>query len=279
MYDIHTHLYWKSYDADRDEIVRRAVATGVEKMLVIGTTIEESRQAVELAEKYPQLSASVGIHPHTFNETGILNLESWMRDLRDLAGSEKVVAIGECGLDYYSHDKQSTINNQQKAAQKEGFLAQVDLAQELNLPLIVHCRASSPTSDDAYRDMLDTLSPITYHLKAVILHCYMGDTEVTREFLKLSNVYFSFAGNITYPVKQEVRGTKDDLTETVKLVPLERLFVETDCPFLAPQKHRGKRNEPMYVTEITKIIAELKGVTIEQVSEATTSSAERVFGL
>lgn len=279
MYDIHTHLYWNSYDTDRDEVIARARKAGVEKMFVIGTTVEESRQAIQLAEKYPELSASVGIHPHTFNEAGVGSLESWMRGLTELAKQKKVVAIGECGLDYHSHDKQKTINHEQKTAQREGFTGQIKLASELELPLIVHCRASSPMSDDAYRDLLGALSPITYNLKAIILHCYLGDTEITQEFMRLSNVYFSFAGNITYPVKKVLEGTKHDIAETVKIVPLDRIFAETDCPFLAPQDHRGKRNEPAFARSVLTQIAALKGVDERGAEAVTTATTKQVFGV
>ena len=284
MHDIHTHLYWSSYDADRDAVVKRARTAGVEKMFVIGCTVEESRQCVALTERYEDMYASVGIHPHEFNDLGFKIDDLRMEELRVLAKHEKVVAIGECGLDYYSH--QSTNNNQQtvvsdiqKAIQKDGFLAQIALAQEVGLPLILHCRPSLGTQD-AYEDMFEILknhsSLITYPA-SYILHCYMGDTEVTRKFLTLPNVYFSFTGNITYPVKKVVVGTKDDLTETVKLVPLSRIFTETDCPFLSPQLHRGERNEPVYVAEVVEQVAILQGVSSTKVIETIDRTIESVF--
>ncbi len=276
MYDIHTHLYWESYDQDRDAVIARARAAGVEKMFVIGCTVEESRQCVALAEEYPEVYASVGIHPQTFNEAGILQLEAWRQELRVLAREKKVVAIGECGLEYYSHDSTRPITPVQKAAQREGFVAQIGLAEEFGMPLIVHCRASTG-SDDAYRDMLEILRADGSQLRAIILHCYMGDTEVTRAFLDLSNVYFSFTGNITYPVKKAVVGTKDDLSATVRRVPLERMFAETDCPFLAPQAKRGERNEPANVVAVAERIAELQGVSQERVEQALDANFVRVF--
>lgn len=275
MYDIHTHLYWKSFDADRDAVIERARAVGVEKMFAIGCTVEESRECVALTEKYPEIFASVGIHPQTFSESGISDLESWMGQLRELAKNKKVVAIGECGLEYYSHNG-AAITDKQKAAQREGFVAQIELAEELKLPLIVHCRASTG-SDDAYRDLLEILKAHSPKLKASILHCYMGDTEVTAEFLRLPNIYLSFTANITYPVKKAVAGMKDDLSETVKLVPLERVFTETDCPFLSPQAKRGERNEPAYVAEVTRCIAELHGVAPAEVEEAVDANFALVF--
>ncbi len=288
MHDIHTHLYWQSYDTDRDEVVRRAREAGVDKMLVIGCTVEESRQAIATAEQYPDVHASVGVHPQEFfDESGILNLESWMKQLRDLAKHTRVIAIGECGLEYYAHNSEQPITEAQKAAQKAGFLAQIALAEELGLPMILHCRASTGSAD-AYEDLFEILQATSYKLP-VVLHCYMGDTEVTKKFLTLPNVYFSFTGNITYPIKKVVSGTKpariatrsvaggDDLTKTVKVIPLERIFTETDCPFLTPQSHRGERNEPAYVAEVLECIARLHGVEPKVVAELTDSNFKKVF--
>jgi TatD DNase family protein len=289
MYDIHTHLYWDSYDADRGAVIARARAAGVEKLFAIGCTVDESRQCVALAEQYAEIFASVGIHPHEFrSESRILNLESWKQELNELAQHPKVVAIGECGLDYYVRptviDAQqqfvgrgaTVISDETKAVQKQGFLAQIELARELDLPLIVHCRPSTG-SQDAYEDVFEILKTKTSHLKACILHCYMGDTAVTKRFLELPNVYFSFTGNITYPVKKALVGTKDDLTETVRMVPLERLFVETDCPFLAPQSKRGERNEPAYVALVADQVAFLKGVTMDVLNQKITENFQTVF--
>jgi len=321
MLDIHAHLFWKSYDADRDEVISRARAAGVTKMICVGTEPADNPQAIAIAEKYDGIFASVGIHPHFFNKNiflchsreggnpgskensgsrvkpGMTELEGLINDLRELAKHKKVIAIGECGLDYYSHDKTKVITDEQKAAQKEGFLVQLELAQELGLPLIVHTRPSAGGMD-AYEDMLDiltnnlqlttndqkkktsqerSLSSVVSRGLSVILHCYQGDTEITKKFLELPNVYFSFAGNITYPVKKALVGTKDDLTETVKLVPLERLFVETDCPFLAPQGHRGKRNEPAFVIEVAQFLASLKGVSEKELNQKITENSVRVF--
>ncbi len=297
MHDIHTHLYWQSYDTDRDEVVRRAREAGVDKMLVIGCTVEESRQAIAVAEQYPQVYASVGIHPSFFNElvekssitkiqdtnnhqSPISNLKGLTSELREMAKHEKVVAIGECGLEYYAHNSEQLITDAQKVAQKAGFLAQIALAEELGLPMILHCRASTGSAD-AYEDLFEILSDqhSTFDIQhsSCILHCYMGDTEVTEKFLSLPNVYFSFTGNITYPVKQVVVGTKDDLTETVKMIPLERIFTETDCPFLTPQSHRGERNEPAYVAEVLECIARLHGVEPKVVEQLTESNFKKVF--
>lgn len=285
MYDIHTHLYFESYDKDREVVIARAKALGIEKMIVVGCTTGESLRAVELAEEHPELFASVGIHPHTFNEFGISHLESWTKELRELAKNKKVVAIGECGLDYYLpgnqkaiSSEQKTVSQEQKTCQKEGFQQQIALAEELALPLIVHTRPSLG-SMDAYEDMFEILKPRLSTREAVILHCYMGDTEITKKFLEIPNLFFSFAGNITYPVKKALIGSKDDLGETVKLVPLDRILAETDCPFLSPQSHRGERNEPAYVVSVVEKIALLKETTAQTTETVIQKTVQKVFTL
>lgn len=295
MQDIHTHLYWESYDADRDMVIVRAHEAGIDQLFTIGCTIEESRQCVALAEQYPQIYASVGIHPHEMNhlvqnpkpklqmpnktQNPKNQIKEWMIALRELAKYEKVVAIGECGLDYFAHTGE-VITDEQKTVQKQGFLAQIALAEELHLPLILHCRPSIGTQD-AYEDLFRILSEANEASKLTklptILHCYMGDTEMTKQFLALPNVHFSFTGNITYPVKKTLIGTKDDLGETVKLIPLDRIFAETDCPFLAPQSHRGERNEPVYVREVLARMTELHTTDTGRLTSAIEANFKRVF--
>ena len=144
MQDIHTHLYWHTYDADRDAVVGRAQAAGVKEMLVIGCTVEESRQAVELTEQYPNMYASVGMHPQEFvSVESVAALPASIEALKTLAQNKKVIAIGECGLEYFSHDPEKLITDEQKEWQKAGFLAQIELAKAVKLPLIAHCRAES----------------------------------------------------------------------------------------------------------------------------------------
>lgn len=269
MIDIHTHLYWESYDIDRDAVITRAHDAGVDQIFAIGCTVEESQQCVALAEKYPEVYASVGIHPNELNRESRIENQEWVQELKILAQHPKVVAIGECGLDYYRRDGQKSVTDEEKQLQRECFILQLDLARELHLPVIVHCR-------DAYEDMFVILQATSYKLPT-ILHCYMGDTEITKEFLTLPNVYFSFTGNITYPVKKALVGTRDDLAETVKLIPLDRIFAETDCPFLAPQSHRGERNEPAFVTEVVQKVSELKNVTETKVHVAMEANLQKIF--
>jgi TatD DNase family protein len=303
MIDIHTHLHFKDYDADRDAVIARAREAGVEKMILVGTDLESSRAAVELAEKHDFLFASVGVHPHSFNEIEgeITNTKSQMPNkaqiqnskfqteidgICELARHPKVVAIGECGLDYFVRKgqgtrsmEQGTISSRQKTIQREGFLAQMDIAKELGLPLIIHTRPSVGTMD-AYEDVFEILLDSKFKIQnsKFVLHCYQGDTEITKKFLGLPNVYFSFAGSITYPVKKALVGTKDDPAEVLRMIPMERIFVETDCPYLAPQPMRGSRNEPAYVTMTAERMAETKGTDVKELELAVNRGFPRVFG-
>ncbi len=294
MFDIHAHLYWDSYDADRDRVIERAFAAGVERIICVGTTIEESRQAIAIAEKYEHIFAAVGLHPHFYNEASENpdfktqtsdqprcaqhTFQTEIEELRVLAKHPKVVAIGECGLDYFSRDPLCPVTDEQKAIQREGFLAQMAIAEEFHLPLIVHTRPSLG-SMDAYEDVFEILKNLNPQSPTLhpVLHCYQGDTEVTEKFLGLPHVYFSFAGNITYPVKKALLGTKDDLSAVVRLVPLERLFVETDAPFLAPQGHRGERNEPAFVIATAEKICELKQCNVSVLEASLGQNALAVF--
>lgn len=301
MIDIHAHLQFPDFDADRDEVISRAREAGVEKMIVVGTDLESSRAAVELAEKHEFLFTSVGVHPHECKEQRAGSREQEpqrVAALRELAKHPKVVAIGECGLDYFVRAHQGTTNNEQRTVgneqgatnneqgtggeeqrtisdeqkhiQREGFLAQIGIAREAGLPMIIHTRPSAGAMD-AYEDVYSVLQSESVNLKSEIfsdskfvLHCYQGDTEITKKFLTLPNVFFSFAGNVTYPVKKALVSSKNDILEAVKLVPLEKLFVETDCPYLTPQEHRGTRNEPAYVLLTAAKVAEAKGVRIDE---------------
>ena len=220
-------------------------------------------KALALAHEYADIFASVGIHPNEFrSEVG-----EYLSSLEQLASDKKVIAIGECGLDY--SESHGGIDDVSKQRQKKGFKEQLALAQKLSLPVIVHCR-------DAYQDLIEILQESQCSVP-VIMHCYMGDTFVTRDFLALPNVFFSFTGNITYPVKKALVGSKDDITETVRLIPKERIFIETDCPFLAPQTKRGTRNEPAYAVDTALRAAELLGITKEELDKQLAVNFQRVF--
>lgn len=291
MNDIHTHLFWESYDADRDAVIRRARDAGVSRMLSVGTSPEDNARAIAVAEKYDDIYASIGLHPHYFNKSGIRNeasrekikhIKELMESLHTIARHKRVVAIGECGLDYFVHGEEEPITDEQKTFQKEGFLAQLTLAEELGLPVIIHTRpslGSGDAYDDMYRILKKYVSESAYPAFHCILHCYQGDTEITRQFLELPNIYFSFSGSITYPVKKALIGTQEDSAEVVKLIPLERLFTETDCPFLAPQIKRGTRNEPAYMAFTVDAVCRLKKCSLVDLERRLNENWEKVFGV
>lgn len=278
MLDIHTHLYFPQYDTDRSDVLSRAFSSKITTMISVSTEPDDHAQALEIASLDDRIFASVGLHPHTLNDH--FEDESWKNTaLLELAylihANKKIIAIGECGLDYYSHTI-DLITDAQKKWQKSGFISQLQLAKKYELPVIIHCR-------DAYEDLFAILSEATkdqgQHQQQFVIHCYMGDVEVTQQFLTLPHVYFSFTGNITYPVKKIFEGTKNDPAEVVRCIPLERMFIETDCPFLAPVPHRGKRNEPSFVVEVAKKIAEIKQVDQRLFEDILEQSAKKVFGI
>lgn len=273
MIDTHSHIHDSQFDVDRDEMVRRALGAGVSKIITVGTSVAESSAAVEAAKKYGNVFATVGIHPHEYNEKFKIQNSKFEEMIREIivGNRERIVAVGECGLDFFGRG--AAIPDEQKALQKEGFLAQIELAREFDLPVVIHSR-------DAYEEVFNILQP-TFNgqspFSCFILHGYQGDREMTEKFLEIQNLFFSFAGNITYPVKKILQGTKNDIRESLKIIPLSRILTETDCPYLAPQAYRGTRNEPAYVVEVAKKISEIKGTSFEEVERVTEENARRCF--
>lgn len=271
MIDTHAHLDDKQYDTDRAQMIARIFDSGVEKVINIGAGLGSSRRSVELAEEYKNIFASVGLHPYYFNEYGERSFDK-ISEFKELAKHKKVVAIGEIGLDYFSHDG-NEITDAQKENQKKGFIFQLDLAKELNLPVIIHCRSSKENPADAYNDLIKILLNTKYQILNTVFHCYGGNTEFTKKLLQQDNVYFSFTGNITY--------AKDsaEIIEVVKMIPMEKIMLETDCPYLAPVPHRGKRNEPAFLQYICEKIAEIKQISAKEVDKITTKNAKKFFKL
>ncbi len=280
MIDAHAHVHDSAFDMDRAAMLERARLAGIEALITIGTDLAESQSAIECAEQYPSVWASVGIHPHVFNTaSSVASARALGEELKKmLLSSRKIVAIGECGLDYFTRDVTQHITDQQKEIQKAGFLAQVALAEERSLPLIIHTRPSLDRMD-AYDDMRTLLhsvftsySGVTGEHPYVILHCYMGDARVTQRFLDFPWVVFSFTGNITYKAR-----AGGDVDRVLDMIPVERLLVETDCPYLAPVPHRGKRNEPSYVTLVARHIAEMKKISYTLLEEQLQENTRRIF--
>ncbi|MDP1619829.1 MAG: TatD family hydrolase [Candidatus Moranbacteria bacterium] len=268
MIDTHSHLDDKRFDGDREEIISRAFSGGVEKIINVGADLESSTQSVGLAGRNKNIFAAVGLHPHIFNQAGEFSKK--IQSLGGLAADKKVVAIGEIGLDYFSHTGEK-ITEAQKKNQQQGFIAQLELARDLDLPAIIHCRASKDDPIDAYEDAYRIIN--VFHSMRVVFHCYGGGLEFTRKIIQETDAFFSFTGNITY-VK-----AGSEAIEVLKAIPLERMMLETDCPYLAPVPHRGKRNEPAYIAYVKEKIAEIKEIPAQEIDRITTENARLFFKL
>ena len=257
--DTHCHPQMADYDGERMEMIQRSLDAGI-GMIAIGTTLADSLAGLRLAEDYPDqpVYAAVGIHP-TDEDIG----EVRVTDLAVLADHPKVVAIGETGLDYF-HLKV----DDDPQLQIDVFEQQIVLAQQAALPLIIHCRDQAGVFR-AYDDVLATL--VRHQVKRFVMHCFSGDWNYAQKFLELGGM-LSFTGIVTFPKSEFMH-------EVARNVPLERMMIETDAPFLTPVPHRGKRNEPAYVEEVAKKIAELRGVSVEEIAMATTKNAVEFFQL
>jgi TatD DNase family protein len=253
--DAHTHVQFKNFDSDRNETIRRALDKGI-WLVNAGANKVLSEQAVEIAEKYPiGVWATVGLHPDDAQEGFDYDF------YKSLAEKEKVVAIGECGLDYYRVEPDDA---ETKNAQKRIFIEQIKLAKEISKPLVIHCR-------QAFGDLFGVLEanfPLLNNPPGII-HFFTGTAEEAEKLLKMG-FYFTFGGLITY---------NRDFDETIKKIPLEKILLETDAPFVSPAPFRGQRNEPLYVEEVAKKMAEIKNVSFEKISEITTANAIDIFKL
>ena len=250
--DTHAHLDFPDFKDDLDDVIKRAGEVGVEYIINVGTSVATSVKSIELAKKYDHIYASVGIHP---NSASNVPSDDWSR-LEALAVESKVVAIGETGLDYYR-------DRSKKEDQKRLFLQHMELAVKHNLPVIIHNREASS-------DCLEIVRKYRGRVNGVI-HCFAGSRDDAKEFLELG-FHISFAGPITFPKAENLR-------EALKAVPVEKLLLETDCPFLSPQPKRGKRNEPSYLQYTIPALAELYKLTVEDIERITTLSAKNLFGI
>ncbi len=249
--DTHCHLDFPSFDPDRDAVIAHAKEEGIDCIVNIGSSLKGSQDSVALAKKYDSIYATVGLHPHEADDIP----DDVEKAIESLAKNDKVVAIGEIGLDYYK-------NYSKPENQMPLFKALVGVAKRLNLPLVIHSR-------QAQADTLKVLKE-AMPIRAVI-HCFAGDGDFLRESLDLG-FFVSYTCNITYK-------KAGDLRELVKRTPLERLMLETDAPFLPPEGMRGKRNDPSYVKLLAREVANLKGLTFEEVAAQTTSNAMKFFNL
>src|SRR6476659_10074338 len=281
--DTHAHLDYPDFAADFDDVLRRAKEAGVTRIITIGTSIESSHRAVELAEKYPNVFAVIGVHPTYVEESG----DDVITPLRELAANPRVVALGETGLDYHSLPSLELAKEQKstqvfskalqtstedlleaeihdgayKSKQASLFEQQLDLAVELGLNVVIHQR-------DAWQDTIDIMQPYAGKVRGVF-HCFGGSIEQANEVLELDHLV-SFTGIVTFKNGANVR-------EVATQVPLWKFMVETDCPYLAPVPFRGKRCEPAHTRIVAETIAVARGIPIDELAEATTETAEKFF--
>lgn len=249
--DTHSHLFWKRFDDDREEVIARAKAAGVGRMLVVGTNLETSRLSFELAAQHEGLFPTAGLHPHDVVELA----EDTREEIATLCARKECVAVGETGLDYFREYSPH-------ATQREWFRWHLELAKLLDKPAIIHCR-------EAHEDTARILAE--YPGVRAVMHCYsMGEAELA-PYLEMG-LHISFSGVVTYP-------KNDDNRAAAAAVPADRLLIETDCPFLAPQPMRGQRNEPAFVTATLEAVATVRATDPTELALQTSRNAATLFGL
>jgi len=257
LFDSHSHYNDEKFDIDREEIIKETLTKGVSNFIVAGYNIESSKKAVEIANKYREIYAIVGISPNDINYIkSKSNIDESILEIKEIAKNSKVVAIGEIGLDYYW-------NKENKELQKEMFIKQIELANKLDLPIVIHTR-------DA---MLDTIEILKQNIviRKGIFHCCPLNQELIKEAVKLG-YYISLSGVITFKNAKNVE-------EIINLIPEDKLLIETDSPYLSPEPLRGKRNNSMNVKYVAEKIANLKNKTIEEIAELTNNNAKRIFNV
>lgn len=264
MIDAHCHLNFHAFEKECDEVIKRAAKKGVKTIINVGTQINSSQKAVELADKYKNLYAIVGVHPHHADKIKLGS--DWIEKLETLARLPKTVAIGEIGMDFYNYQSNGVTDPK---VQKEIFINQIELAHKLKIPIQIHNR-------HAGNDILDILINYKSYLPDPpgMFHCMSGSLTFLKKVLNIG-FYVGFDGNITY--KGKAPGEDTFLSELVSYAPLERILVETDSPFLTPEPFRGSRNEPSYAIIVGEAIAEIKSLAFDQVAQTTTENAEKIF--
>ncbi|MCX5710430.1 MAG: TatD family hydrolase [Candidatus Omnitrophica bacterium] len=247
--DSHAHLDFPEFDSDRDAVISAAIAKGIEFIVNIGSSLESSQNSVELSRKYSSIYAAVGVHPHEADKFD----DNVCEAIAKLAGEKKVVAIGEIGLDFYK-------NYSGRENQIALFRALLKVAKNIALPVVIHTREAQIETLDIIREYMP--------LRAVV-HCFSGDVQFLNKCLDLG-FFISFTCNITYKKAQNLR-------EMLKLTPIDRLMLETDCPYLSPEGFRGKRNDPSFVKLLAEEAARIKGISFEEVERATTANVRSLF--
>src|SRR3989338_1326442 len=288
--DTHAHLNFNAYKDDGHEVIRRALDKNI-WLINVGSQNTTSTRAVKIANQYEKgIYAAIGLHPIHLSETEVDEEEIKFQSREEkftenkyqelLDNNKKIVAVGEIGLDYFNIPKSTTMDEVKKI-QKQEFIKQLQFAAKNNLPVILHCRGSKKNPSDAYQDLINILKIQTTHYKLPttnyplqikgVIHCFGGSLEIAEQFIKLG-FYLGFTGIITYKNAESV-------SDIAKQAPLEKILVETDCPYLAPDPHRGERNEPAYVEYVARKIAIIKNISFEKVADATTQNAKKLFGI
>ena len=249
-FDSHAHYNDEQFDNDRDELIEKMYKEGITKIIVAGSNVDTSKEAIEIAEKYDFIYATVGIHPQDIG-----NVDKDLIQIEKLSSHKKVVAIGEIGLDYY-------YTKDNKEEQKDAFIKQIKLANKVNLPIVIHCR-------DAYMDTINILKNIISPNKSGVFHCCQLNMELIKEALKLG-FNISFAGPVTFKNSKNVK-------ECLDLIPLNRLQIETDAPYLSPEPFRGTRNNSINMKLTAQKIADLKEISLEELAKVTYENTLRIF--
>jgi TatD DNase family protein len=262
MIDVHCHLNFKSFTDDYDDVIKRALAKGVKRIINVGTSLESSQWAVDLAEKYEELYAIVGIHPHHADKVQ----HNWIGKLEQIALHPKVLAIGEIGMDFYEYKSNGIVDPQR---QEEVFIKQLTLAHTLNLPLQIHNRHAG----EKVIEILEKHQSLLQDPPGMF-HCFAASREVHKKALQMGFA-IGFDGNSTYPGLAP--GETVSLSELARETPLDQIVTETDSPYLTPLPHRGTRNEPAYVIIIGAHLAKLKDIPIEEFSVQTEKTTKRIF--
>ncbi|MDO5040891.1 MAG: TatD family hydrolase [Peptoniphilus sp.] len=253
MIDSHVHLDDPKFDYDRENLIEKLPEQGINCVYNIGADMESSVASVQLADKYDHIKAVIGIHPHsakTYNDEIEAKLE-------ELAKNEKVRAIGEIGLDYY-------YDNSPRDVQVEVFKRQIELAHRLDLPIVIHSRSASQETFDIIKSALDKYPDLKF-----LIHCFSQSAEMMREYVKMG-CYIALGGVVTFKNAKEPK-------KVAEQVPLDKLLLETDCPYLAPEPMRGKRNEPYYIKYVAEKIAEIRNISVDELVEATDANTRRFY--
>lgn len=275
MFDTHAHVNFTAFKEDAEAVIKRALEKNI-AMILVGSQLSTSRAAIELAEKFPKVYAAVGLHPIQLQEMDVAEggvvfktrkEEFNYKSYRDLAEKDKVVAIGETGLDYF-HVNTNVDLAAAIAEQKQVFSSHIDLANELELPVIIHTRGNATEPDQAYIDILSELKKNMPKKKGV-LHCYGGPVSLVSQFIDLG-FYISFNGILTFD-------RTGRMEQILLATPNDRILAETDCPYLTPEPFRGKRNEPSYIPYIIQKMAKIKNIDVSVAEKLTKMNAERLF--